>query len=64
MAPRVATRSRHGDPGERSNDFAGWHEVCSIHAEGSFATQKMMLLAEAPSKDYKSKARDIVGLDG
>jgi len=25
---------------------------------------KMMLLAEAPSKDYKSKARDIVGLDG
>jgi 4-hydroxybutyryl-CoA dehydratase/vinylacetyl-CoA-Delta-isomerase len=47
-----------------ASDFAGWHEVCSIHAEGSFAAQKMMLLAEAPSKDYKSKAREIVGLDG
>ncbi|MBW2381825.1 MAG: hypothetical protein JRG70_20220 [Deltaproteobacteria bacterium] len=47
-----------------ASDFAGWHEVCSIHAEGSFAAQKMMLLAEAPIKDYKSKARDIVGLDG
>ncbi len=47
-----------------ASDFAGWHEVCSIHAEGSLAAQKMMLLAEAPSKDYKRKARDIVGLDG
>jgi hypothetical protein len=32
--------------------------------EGSFAARKMMLLAEAPSEDCKSKARDIVGLDG
>ena len=39
-----------------------WH--FGIHAERSFATQKVMLLAEAPSKHYKSKAREIVGLDG
>jgi 4-hydroxybutyryl-CoA dehydratase/vinylacetyl-CoA-Delta-isomerase len=45
-----------------ASDFAGWHEVCSIHAEGSFATQKMMLLAEAPSDLYRSKAKEIVGL--
>ncbi|MBW2218977.1 MAG: hypothetical protein JRF40_05745, partial [Deltaproteobacteria bacterium] len=30
-----------------ASDFSGWHEVCTIHAEGSFAAQKMMLLAEA-----------------
>ncbi len=45
-----------------ASDFAGWHEVCTIHAEGSFATQNMMLLAEAPAEMYKSKAREIVGL--
>jgi 4-hydroxybutyryl-CoA dehydratase/vinylacetyl-CoA-Delta-isomerase len=45
-----------------ASDFAGWHEVCSIHAEGSFATQKMMLLAEAPVDYYKTKAREVVGL--
>jgi len=45
-----------------ASDFAGWHEVCTIHAEGSFAAQKMMLFAEAPMEMYKNKARQIVGL--
>ncbi|MBW1643525.1 MAG: hypothetical protein JRJ76_11860 [Deltaproteobacteria bacterium] len=45
-----------------ASDFGGWHEVCTIHAEGSFAAQKMMLHAEAPMEMYKEKAREIVGL--
>lgn len=45
-----------------ASDFAGWHEVCTIHAEGSFAAQKMMLLAEAPMEMYKEKAKKTVGL--
>lgn len=45
-----------------ASDFAGWHEVCTIHAEGSFAAQKMMLFAEAPMELYKEKAREVVGL--
>lgn len=46
-----------------ASDFAGWHEVCMIHAEGSPAAQKKMLLAEAPSESYKRKAKEIVGLN-
>jgi 4-hydroxybutyryl-CoA dehydratase / vinylacetyl-CoA-Delta-isomerase len=45
-----------------ASDFAGWHEVCTIHAEGSFAAQKMMLFAEAPMDMYKERAKKIVGL--
>jgi 4-hydroxybutyryl-CoA dehydratase/vinylacetyl-CoA-Delta-isomerase len=45
-----------------ASDFSGWHEVCTIHAEGSLASQKMMLLAEAPMETYKARAREIVGL--
>jgi 4-hydroxybutyryl-CoA dehydratase/vinylacetyl-CoA-Delta-isomerase len=45
-----------------ASDFSGWHEVCTIHAEGSLASQKMMLLAEAPMETYKAHAREIVGL--
>lgn len=45
-----------------ASDFAGWHEVCTLHAEGSLAAQKMMLRLEAPLDMYKSKAREIVGL--
>ncbi|MCP4752388.1 MAG: hypothetical protein GY866_15955 [Proteobacteria bacterium] len=44
-----------------ASDFAGWHEVCTIHAEGSFAAQKMMLGIEAPVESYKEKARKMVG---
>ena len=46
-----------------ASDFAGWHEVCTIHAEGSFAAQKMMLYAEAPMDLYKQKAKDVLGLN-
>lgn len=46
-----------------ASDFSGWHEVCTIHAEGSFAAQKMMLLAEAPMEMYKERARKAVGLN-
>jgi aromatic ring hydroxylase len=46
-----------------ASDFSGWHEVCTIHAEGSLASQKMMLLAEAPMETYRAHAREIVGLD-
>jgi 4-hydroxybutyryl-CoA dehydratase/vinylacetyl-CoA-Delta-isomerase len=45
-----------------ASDFGGWHEVCTVHAEGSFAAQKMMLAIEAPSEMYKNRARDIVGI--
>jgi 4-hydroxybutyryl-CoA dehydratase/vinylacetyl-CoA-Delta-isomerase len=45
------------------SDFAAWHEVCTIHAEGSFASQKMMLMVEAPIEEYKKKAKTIVGLN-
>ena len=46
-----------------ASDFSGWHEVCTIHAEGSFAAQKMMLLAEAPMEMYKERAKKTVGLN-
>jgi 4-hydroxybutyryl-CoA dehydratase/vinylacetyl-CoA-Delta-isomerase len=46
-----------------ASDFAGWHEVCTIHAEGSFAAQKMMLSIEAPMEMYRERAKAIVGLD-
>ncbi|MCP5060703.1 MAG: gamma-aminobutyrate dehydratase [bacterium] len=46
-----------------ASDFSGWHEVCTIHAEGSLASQKMMLMAEAPVAAYKARAREVVGLE-
>ncbi len=46
-----------------ASDFGGWHEVCTVHAEGSFAAQKMMLAIEAPAENYKKRAREIVGLE-
>ena len=45
-----------------ASDFGGWHEVCTVHAEGSFAAQKMMLAIEAPTEMYKKRAREIVGI--
>lgn len=45
-----------------ASDFSGWHEICTIHAEGSFAAQKMMMMAEAPMDMYKQRAREVVGL--
>jgi 4-hydroxybutyryl-CoA dehydratase/vinylacetyl-CoA-Delta-isomerase len=46
-----------------ASDFGGWHEVCTIHAEGSFAAQKMMLAIEAPTEMYKRRAKEIVGIN-
>ena len=46
-----------------ASDFGGWHEVCTVHAEGSFAAQKMMLLAEAPMDMYKEMAKKALGLN-
>jgi 4-hydroxybutyryl-CoA dehydratase/vinylacetyl-CoA-Delta-isomerase len=46
-----------------ASDFAGWHEVCTVHAEGSFAAQKMMLGLEAPIDMYKEKAKALIGLN-
>lgn len=46
-----------------ASDFAGWHEVCTLHGEGSPATQKMMLMAETPWDMYKDRAREIIGLN-
>jgi 4-hydroxybutyryl-CoA dehydratase/vinylacetyl-CoA-Delta-isomerase len=44
-----------------ASDFAAWHEVCTVHAEGSPAAQKMMLLVEAPIEQYKKFAKDTLG---
>jgi len=46
-----------------ASDFAGWHEVCTVHAEGSFSAQKMMLMAEAPMEMYKERAKTLLGLN-
>lgn len=45
-----------------ASDSGGWHEVCTVHAEGSFAAQMMMLAIEAPTEMYKKRAKEIVGL--
>ena len=47
-----------------ASDFSGWHEVCTNHAACSIASQKMMLMAEAPTEEYKARAREVVGLRG
>ena len=44
-------------------EISAHFEVCTIHAEGSPAAQKKMLLAEAPSESYKRKAKEIIGLN-
>jgi len=46
-----------------ASDFGGWHEVATIHGEGSFAAQKMMLLAEAPMDMYKERTKKVLGLN-
>jgi len=45
-----------------ASDFSGWHEACTIHAEGSIAPQKMMLMADAPMEIYRTHAGEVVGL--
>ena len=46
-----------------SHDSA-FHEVTTVHAEGSMATQMMMIMAEAPFKKYKLMARAAAGIKG
>jgi aromatic ring hydroxylase len=41
---------------------ASFHEVTTVHAEGSMAAQKMMILAESPLKKYKEKAKRAAGI--
>jgi 4-hydroxybutyryl-CoA dehydratase/vinylacetyl-CoA-Delta-isomerase len=41
---------------------SSFHEVTTVHAEGSMAAQKMMILAEAPLKRYKERARRAAGI--
>lgn len=39
------------------------HEIITVHAEGSMATQKMMILAEAPLKQYCDMAPASAGVE-
>lgn len=41
---------------------SAFHEVTTVHAEGSMAAQKMMILAEAPLKRYESMAKGAAGI--
>ena len=41
---------------------SAFHEVTTVHAEGSMATQMMMIMAEAPFKRYKLMARAAAGI--
>jgi 4-hydroxybutyryl-CoA dehydratase/vinylacetyl-CoA-Delta-isomerase len=43
---------------------SAFHEVTTVHAEGSMAAQKMMILAEAPLKRYREMARRAAGIAG
>ncbi len=44
-----------------ASDFHGYHETLTIHAEGSFAAQKMMMGLEASIDMYKDLARKSIG---
>lgn len=44
-----------------SHDSA-FHEVTTVHAEGSMAAQKMMILTEAPLKQYETRAKKAAGI--
>jgi 4-hydroxybutyryl-CoA dehydratase/vinylacetyl-CoA-Delta-isomerase len=41
---------------------SSFHEVTTVHAEGSMAAQKMMILAEAPLEKYKAMAKRAAGI--
>ena len=41
---------------------AAFHEVTTVHAEGSMAAQKMMILAESPLKRYETMAKMAAGI--
>lgn len=41
---------------------AAFHEVTTVHAEGSMAAQKMMILAESPLDKYEARAKAAAGI--
>ena len=41
---------------------SAFHEVTTVHAEGSMAAQKMMILAESPLKQYETMAKVAAGI--
>jgi 4-hydroxybutyryl-CoA dehydratase/vinylacetyl-CoA-Delta-isomerase len=41
---------------------SAFHEVTTVHAEGSMAAQKMMILAEAPLERYETMAKVAAGI--
>jgi 4-hydroxybutyryl-CoA dehydratase/vinylacetyl-CoA-Delta-isomerase len=41
---------------------SAFHQVMSVHAEGSMAAQKMMILAEAPMQRYETLANAFAGI--
>jgi len=41
---------------------SAFHEVTTVHAEGSMAAQKMMILAESPLKEYETIAKVAAGI--
>jgi aromatic ring hydroxylase len=41
---------------------SAFHEVTTVHAEGSLAAQKMMILAESPLKKYMAMAKAAAGI--
>ncbi|MDH4267032.1 MAG: hypothetical protein OEW45_15480, partial [Deltaproteobacteria bacterium] len=41
---------------------SAFHEVTTVHAEGSMAAQKMMILFESPLKKYKAMAERAAGI--
>jgi 4-hydroxybutyryl-CoA dehydratase/vinylacetyl-CoA-Delta-isomerase len=43
---------------------SAFHEMTTVHAEGSMAAQKMMILAEAPLKRYREMAKRAAGITG
>ncbi|MCX7982813.1 MAG: hypothetical protein N2572_07895 [Syntrophales bacterium] len=42
---------------------SAFHEVTTVHAEGSMAAQKMMILAEAPLNRYETMAKRAAGVE-
>jgi 4-hydroxybutyryl-CoA dehydratase/vinylacetyl-CoA-Delta-isomerase len=41
---------------------SAFHEVTTVHAEGSMAAQKMMILHESPLKQYEMRAKVAAGI--
>ena len=58
--PRSMNTVKHR---ERRSAAPARHEIRTVHAEGSFAAQKMMILMEAPMEMHKESANRIIGLD-